>query len=1230
MRKVSFLFFLVVYVCIGAFAQGGLGSIEGRVLDPTGSAIPQVTVTATSAETKVTTTAVSNDVGNYVLLRLAPGPYTLVVEQKSFKKLERSGLQVQVGDRLTVDLTLQIGLTSESISVTGEAPLVRTQDAQTGEVINNQMIMNLPQLNRDPLALVQLSGNVQGSGDRAGGDNTLRINGGRTKGIDYFVDGVTVGTGMGHEVSYNTPTTEAVSEFRVITNGISAEYGRISGGAVELVTKSGANDVHGQLFEYMKNRALNANSWRNNLEGRGKDNFQENTYGGAVGGPVYIPKLYDGRNKSFFFFNYEGYKFRQGGAQQYGSVATDAMWNGDMSNVCLRGTCALMYDQNGPVGTAADGSVIRLGLLGDGYHIPAALLNPVAKATRQFVPAPNHAFNAGTTWENNYVGPSNIKTDRGDWALRMDQNFGSNHKFFARFTTHDYDNVPGTRWFGPGQSVKENKNKGMFAMTANYDWTMSPTTILNVRLGANFTPFTSGTTIDPKVMPALPFDSYTKSLLGTTGSVDLWAPNMTEMVNSASRDVTNSTTYNANVSMVKILDKHMLRFGYEHRRYYDNFTNGSNAYMLTTGRTVKQGAYDSGWNDEDFADGFGGFLTGYISHQGAFGQKTRAMNFNYHAAYVQDEWKISPKLTAGIGLRWDMETPVTERTDKLYFFDPNAPSPFSLAPGYDWNAELIAGLTTAKLDPALASTVKTPDWVKNGFPKGAARVANSPEFKNRYGTKYDPLHFSPRLSLAYAANSKTVVRGSFGMMYLSRSGDANALSAAGGGLALSDSYGELWHVNDPNVSYYKMSQTLDNPWRPQDVKHYIRDNYLSNVQVTGGDPALIAYDTTSSMPREYTWNANVQRQLSSNLVAEVGYVGNHGVDLLGQELVSRFPAGEFIPSKATVYNNVNVKNPVAQKINFGANMPLAIAEYPYPYFGPVSVQGKNLGHSMYNGLTARLERRMTKGVAFLLNYTLSRVSDNVGGPNTNSAGIVAGGTGGHPPQSVDSIKNIYGISPIDQTHLIRAYYSVELPFGKGRSWLNNPQGMGRKMLDYVVGGWEMAGISSWSSGLPISIPGSNMNNKPSRVEYVWSRYTTADHDLSNANFNGYSSVFYSSKVDPAVRQAGSRVLDPTKVVNPDNSNTPFLLGNIDPVYGGIRQPWKIYHDLSIMKRFPIRGEGKYIQVRAEAKNVFNMRGFPNFITDPRSSDYGLMLGDNSDTPLNHDPRQIQISARIVF
>jgi hypothetical protein len=225
------------------------------------------------------------------------------------------------------------------------------------------------------------------------------------------------------------------------------------------------------------------------------------------------------------------------------------------------------------------------------------------------------------------------------------------------------------------------------------------------------------------------------------------------------------------------------------------------------------------------------------------------------------------------------------------------------------------------------------------------------------------------------------------------------------------------------------------------------------------------------------------------------------------------------------------------------------------------------------------------------------------------------------------LANLYGISPIDQTHLIRAYYQIQFPFGKGRKWLNSTGSAGGKILDAVVGGWELAGISSWSSGVPINIPGSNANNKPSRMEYTWSSYTTSNHDLGSSKYGGLSSVFYSSAVDPSIRQAGPRRLDPTKLINPDQNNSvPFQLGNVDPVYGGIRQPWRIYHDLSLMKSFPIR-EGVFLQLRGEAENVFNMRGWPDFITDPRSSDYGLMIAENG---FNHTPRRIQLSARIVF
>jgi hypothetical protein len=459
MQRMLIAVALVLSLSVAAFGQGGMGSIEGRVTDTSGALVPGVTITATNTATQVAYTASSNQVGDYAVLRLPPGTYTVTVDHLGFKKLERANVQVRVGDRLSIDLGLQVGAATEVVTVTSEAPLVRSTDAQTGEVINNKMIEDLPQLNRDPFALARLSGNVQGDGDRATAGSTLRINGGRTQGIDYFVDGVTVGTGMGHGVSFNTPTTEDVAEFRVITNGISAEYGRLSGGAVEVVTKSGTNVPHGQLFEYDKNRVFNANSWINNRNGVPKGNFQENIYGGAIGGPVILPKLYNGKDKTFFFFNYEGYRFNQGGAIQYGSVPTDAMKKGDFTNVCLRGTCALLYDQNGLVLKDANGVYQRQNFLNDGYHVLPSQFDPVATAALQFIPEPNHTPDAGTTWQNNYLGLSNHTTHRYDWSARIDESISSNQRLFARFSTHYWDDKPNSRWFGPGQPVSENYNK---------------------------------------------------------------------------------------------------------------------------------------------------------------------------------------------------------------------------------------------------------------------------------------------------------------------------------------------------------------------------------------------------------------------------------------------------------------------------------------------------------------------------------------------------------------------------------------------------------------------------------------------------------------------------------------------------------------------------------------------------------------------------------------------------
>ena len=269
------LFVLCLALCLtpALLGQGQFGSILGTVTDATGGAVPGAKVAAINTGTNVRVETQSNQVGLYQLLQLNPGSYAVEAEASGFKRVQRSAVRVQVADRITLDITLEVGSLSETVNVTAEAPALRTSDAQMGEVVNNTMIANMPQLARDPLALVVLSGDVQGSGSRAAPGSDTRINGGRTIGVEYKVDGITAQTGLGHRVVDTTPTMETVAEFKVITNGVSAEYGRLSGGAVEVVTRGGTNQLHGQLFEYFQNDHLNANSWQQNALGGAKVKF---------------------------------------------------------------------------------------------------------------------------------------------------------------------------------------------------------------------------------------------------------------------------------------------------------------------------------------------------------------------------------------------------------------------------------------------------------------------------------------------------------------------------------------------------------------------------------------------------------------------------------------------------------------------------------------------------------------------------------------------------------------------------------------------------------------------------------------------------------------------------------------------------------------------------------------------------------------------------------------------
>ncbi|HVN03025.1 MAG TPA: carboxypeptidase regulatory-like domain-containing protein [Bryobacteraceae bacterium] len=485
----------------------GYGSISGTVSDASGAVVPGATITAFEAATKIGTTGKSNSEGQYNLIQLRPGLYDITAEANGFKMLSRPNINVDVAGRVTLDLRLEVGGTSETVAVTAEAPQLRTQDAQTGEVIDSTMIKNLPQLNRDPLELLQLSGNVYGTGLSSNGSSPISNNpavgsndssgnlslaGGRTGSLDYAVDGQNINSGRGHEVLSNgIPTMESVAEFKVITGGMSAEYGRSSGGIVEVVTRGGTNQLHGQGFEFFRNNMLNANSWLQNATGGQATIYKQNIYGGDLGGPVVLPKIYNGRNKTFWYFNYQGTKLRQAAVNMLGGVPTAAERTGNMTDTLYNGVSPLMYDPLGSY-TGTGTNLTRTTLLGgNGLIVPASRIDPMSAAILADLPLPNRPATPGFSDVDNYEGQQSTGTNAYTWNFRIDENITDQQRFFFRLKRDDYDNV-NSEWMGvlnPPMAVqmKEGLNTDL-----NYTFTISPTMVLTARMGVDAVPSLSG------------------------------------------------------------------------------------------------------------------------------------------------------------------------------------------------------------------------------------------------------------------------------------------------------------------------------------------------------------------------------------------------------------------------------------------------------------------------------------------------------------------------------------------------------------------------------------------------------------------------------------------------------------------------------------------------------------------------------------------------------------------
>jgi hypothetical protein len=1272
----AILAMLVLALAPWASAQSGKGTITGRVTDPSGGVVPGAKVAVINTETGVRFETLTNGEGYFEAQALIPSLYDVEVTAPNFKTLIRKGVTVQVEDRIALDLKLDVGQVSESITITSEAPQLRTEDAEAGEVITSTMIQTLPSNNptglyRDPFLLLILSGDVQGSGARAGtgldiaggkgGESDTRINGGRTASIEYLVDGVPVTSNIGHNVSVSTPGYDDVAEFKVVTNGISAEYGRLSGGAVSITTKGGTNGLHGQIFEYHQDAFLNANTWDNNWNKAKKANFRTNDFGFAVGGPVVLPHLYNGRQKTFWFVNYEGVRNSSSGNIGLAGLPTPAERTGDFTDLGVG-----LNDPNAPwaqiwdpfagssyptLVTPSGGNpgyqrtnLVSAGTSVAGRVIPTNELDPTALAYMALLPAPNRPALAGSASTDNfqYFQPNFNRINL--WSMRIDHNFNDRHRLFFRFGHTEFTGGTGPVFNTPAFTSTSNETvvPGGWTPTLGYDWNISSTTLLELRVGGNYSPYGSGSFLpgnfnnsnlhySPQILSLLGSSRGFVSLTGIDTESQTFDPNHNGIpgLGGESGYKYNSTSAQYSAMLTKVLGRHSVKFGYEGRRYYDNFYNNGGTTMFVDAEAV--GPYsnnDQSWGPQGDANGLGQLLLGVDSWLQIAKPYERAYRTNYYASFVQDDFKVTPRLTLNLGLRWETESPITEKHNLLTVWDPKANPGFVVNSGYDFTSSLVA----AGLNP---SQIATPYWTNASFATGAIRIVGTPEHPSRNANDWHPWNFGPRLGAAYQITPRTVLRTSFSMLYLPTSGDLEAFASSPGINYTSQANSQPQQSLGLTVSVPQTGlQSLQMPFTQPSIQittpttSNLQANYLASSL---GQTSSGAYSRYLHMPHEFDWSFGIQHQLPWNTLVEVNYQGNHSGTLLAKDTPSRFPSSLYTggPGGTNAVNyNTQVTNPFAgQGPNNLAKISLGQLETLYPYFGLFQVQDVNAGTSNFHSLNVRLNKRFSDGLQVLFNYTYSRLLDDVGGSDSGlGAGPATGfGASGKTPQSIYNFKTTYGLDPSDQANRVSAFYEYQLPVGRGRKFLSSPEGVGGKLLDGAIGGWEISGDTFWNSGSPIAWNFQTNNQGGVGVFYQYATFASGKglNDIAAAGYGGPSTARFTA-LNPTVKQAFN--------VNWFTPSTgiadPFTIGNVPPVFSKLRNPGNWNSNLSILKNFPVfSSDGKrYLQLRLEALNIFNHPGYGSY--DSNLSHYNSTFGMVTGTA--NTERHLQIAAKFVF
>jgi len=1027
------LFCAVLLACpISALAQ--TAQVTGRITDQAGAVVPGAQITLTNTATGINRETASNDEGYFTLPLLNPGEYRIAVKKDGFKPLVQPSVTLQVNQVARLDYTLETGAVTEMVNVTA-APTaaLETETSSLGKVVDQQRIQNLPLLGRNPYSLVAL---VPGARPSAGlndlpvdqiSQSFVSINGARGNQNEYLLDGApNTAAAQNQPVVFANP--DAVQEFKVETNNFSAQYGRAGGGIFNIVTRSGTNEFHGTVYDYLRNDALNANTFFGNRAGQKKPPFRFNQFGATIGGPIDFPEKvfgplkYAGKNRSFFFGSYEGVRFSQGGTY-IGTVPTLLQRQGDFSQTRnAAGAVIPIYD---PATTRANPNAAGQFLRDQfpGNVIPRNRWNPVFVKMLEYIPAPNAVGNANTG-AGNFVTTAANRISKDTFSVRLDHQLNERQRLSGRF---NFDNTPINRpdYYGNiasptfGGQVFKRRNFGL-----DYTVTFSPSLVGSflfsfTRLENNRRPFSFGFDITGLGFPAalkpqlIPESFPTITVAGMGGSFSIPNSGTANLLGGNDLISFGDNTASWVGSLTKTLARHTLKFGGETRLLRPNYWQfPDGAINFTFAQNFTQGPNPTAAAAASTGFGFATFMLGIGA--GTYNRAASlASQVKYYGGYLQDDWKLTDKLTLNLGLRYEYETPRTERYNQLTNFDFNATPPLTAA-----GLNLKGALSFVGVN-------------------GNSREQWNPDRNN----------FSPRLGFAWNVAPKTVIRGGGGIFYAAMTGVGGASGAFG-------------------VSGFEASTTLVTSLNGVTPLNFLDNPYPTGInQPTGsslGAATLLGQNVRfvdRNLRQSYStqWNLNVQRELPGGLLAELGYAGNRGLKLQQDLELNQLPDSALALGDGL---RVTAPNPFAGQITTGtlaaATVTRAQLLRPYPHFLSIVSANAAFASSSYHAAIASLQRRFSQGLTLNGSYTFSKLIDlalgQFAGETLSNAGF----------QNNNNLRADRSLSALDAPHRLVVNGLYALPFGEGRRF--NPKGVAGAVLN----GWEASAIYTYQSGGPLA------------------------------------------------------------------------------------------------------------------------------------------------------------------